>query len=45
MFDHDVLVLDVRDPGVLLAGGSMVISISNYMDRSKDPEALERQVR
>ena len=45
MFDHDVLVLDERGPGVLLAGGSMVISISNYMHRSKDPEALERQVR
>ena len=45
MFHHDVLVLDERGPGVLLAGGSMVISISNYMHRSRDPEALERQVR
>ena len=45
MFDHDVLVLDERGPGILLTGGSMVISISNYMDRSRDPEALERQVR
>ena len=45
MFDHDVLVLDERGPGVLLAGSSMVTSISNYMHRSKDPEALERQVR
>ena len=44
MFDHNVSVLDERGPGVLLAGGSMVISISNYMHRSKDPEALERQV-
>ena len=45
MFDHDVLVLDERGPGVLLASGSMVTSISNYIHRSKDPEALERQVR
>ena len=45
MFDHDVLVLDERGPGVLLAGSSMVTSISNYMHRSKNPEALERQVR
>ena len=45
MFDHDVLVLDERGPGVLLAGGSMVISISNYMHRSRDPQELERQVR
>ena len=45
MFDHDVLVLDERGRGVLLAGGSMVTSISHYMHRSKDPEALERQVR
>ena len=44
MFDHDVLVLDERGPGVLLAGGSMVISISNYMHRSRAPEALERHV-
>ena len=40
-----MLVLDERGPGVLLACGSMVTSISNYMHRSKDPEALERQVR
>ena len=45
MFDHDVLVLDERGPGILLASGSMVTSISNYIHRSKDPEALERQVR
>ena len=45
MFDHDVFVLDERGPSVLLAGGSMVTSISNYMHRSKGPEALERQVR
>ena len=45
MFDHDVLVLDERGPGVLLAGSSMVTSMSNYMHRSKDTEALERQVR
>ena len=45
MFDNDLLVLDERGPGVLLAGGSMVTSISNYMNRSKDPDALERQVR
>ena len=45
MFDHNVLVLDERGPGVLLAGGSMVISIGNYMHRSKNLEALERQVR
>ena len=45
MFDHDVLVLDERGPGVLLAGGSMVNSISNYVHRNKDREALERQVR
>ena len=45
MFDHDVLVLDERGPGVLLAGGSMVTSISNYIHRSKDSEALARQVR
>ena len=44
MFDHDVLVLDERGPGVLLAGGGMVTSISNYIQRSKDPDALERQV-
>ena len=45
LFDHNVLVLDERGPGVLLTGGSMVTSISNYIHRSKDPEALERQVR
>ena len=45
MFDHDVSVLDERGPGDLLAGGSMVTSISNYIHRSKDPDALERQVR
>ena len=45
MFDHDVLVLDERGPGVLLAGSSMVTSISNYIHRSKDPDALEREVR
>ena len=45
MFDHNVLVLDERGPGVLIAGGSMVTSISNYIHRSKDPGALERQVR
>ena len=45
MFDHDVLVLDERGPGVLLAGGSMVTSISNYIHRSKTPDTLERQVR
>ena len=44
MSDNDVLVLDERGPGVLSAGGSMVTSISNYMHRSKDPDALERQV-
>ena len=44
MFDHDLLVLDERGPGVLLAGSSMVTSISSYMHRSKDPEALESQV-
>ena len=42
---HDVLVLDEEGPGVFLAGGSMVISINNYMHRSKDLEALQRQVR
>ena len=45
VFNHDVLVLDVRGPGFFLAGGSMVTSISNYMHRSNDPKALERQVR
>ena len=45
MFDHDKLVLDERGPGILLAGGSMVTSISNDIHRSKDPDALERQVR
>ena len=44
MFDHDVLVLDERGPGVLLAGGSMVTSISNYIHGCKDPDALARQV-
>ena len=37
-------MLDERGPGVLLAGGSMITSISNYIHRSKDPDALERQV-
>ena len=45
LFDHDVLVLDERGPGVLLAGSSMVTSISSYIHRSKDPDALARQVR
>ena len=45
VFDHDVLVLDERGPGVLLTGGSMVTSISNYIHRSKYPDALARQVR
>ena len=45
VFGHDVLVLDERGPGVLLAGGSMITSISNYIHRSRDPDALERQVR
>ena len=40
-----MLMLDERGPGVLLAGGSMVTSISNYIHQSKDPDALARQVR
>ena len=45
MFDQEVLVLDERGPGILLAGSGMVTSISNYIHRSKDPDALARQVR